>query len=170
MNRIVAFYRNRYGAGSAQEEACYRGAWYEPSAAAAVLGEMLQESGVRYWLGQRLTRVQHEGDGTDRRIGSVALANLEDGFDRETTAAIYIDATYEGDLMAMAGCEYKVGRESRAEYGELFAGVKYFDNGKFLPGSSGEGDHRIQCYNFRVCMTDVPANRLVIAQPPGLSA
>jgi hypothetical protein len=77
----------------------------------------------------------------------------------------FIDATYEGDLLAISGVEYVVGRESRQQYGEVYAGKIYFENGRLLTGSTGEGDHRVQAYNFRVIMTHNPKNRILIQKP-----
>jgi len=80
-------------------------------------------------------------------------------------ASMYVDATYEGDLAASAGADYRVGRESTREFGERLAGHIFFQAGRILYGSSGEGDHRVQKYNFRVTMTDDPALRAAIARP-----
>ena len=83
----------------------------------------------------------------------------------ELGARIFIDATYEGDLMAATGVPYTVGREGRKDYGELFAGRKFYSERRFLPGSTGEGDEHVQCFNFRITMTTDPANRVPIAKP-----
>ena len=105
--------------------------------------------------------------------------------------AMFIDATYEGDLMARAGVSYHVGREANAQYGETINGVFFGDKHQFKvpvdpyvvpgdpasgllpgihggdPGQAGQGDRRIQAYNFRMCMTDAPANRLPFPRPAG---
>ena len=54
---------------------------------------------------------------------------------------------------------YGLGRESTREYGERYAGVIYFDQGRILPGSTGEADNAVQCSNYRVIMTNDPALR-----------
>lgn len=104
----------------------------------------------------------------------------------------YIDATYEGDLMAAAGVSYHVGRESNAQYGETWNGVQtgvfhhhhYFKNridpfvekgnpssgllpgvSPVAPGDYGAGDHRVQAYCFRMCLTRHPDNRVPFAKP-----
>jgi hypothetical protein len=107
-------------------------------------------------------------------------------------AKIFIDATYEGDLMAGAGISFHVGRESSATYGELYNGVNFSHrNHNFkcfvdpykaagnpssglLEGISpdtlgiyGEADHRVQAFNFRVCLTDDDANRRPFPCPTG---
>ena len=104
-------------------------------------------------------------------------------------AKVFADCTYEGDLLAQAGVSYTVGRESTQEYGEPLAGVGGstehrvpFDvpaldaQGRLLPlmypsrpGLPGSGDRKVQAYNFRVIMTDDPANRVPLARPEGYS-
>ncbi len=104
---------------------------------------------------------------------------------------VFIDATYEGDLMAAAGVSYTTGRESNSVYGETLNGVQtlnavshQFDypvdpyivpgdpSSGLLPrihgddpGAEGEGDHRVQAYCFRMCLTDEPANRIPFPKP-----
>lgn len=82
-------------------------------------------------------------------------------------ARVWIDATYEGDLAAAAKAPYRIGRESTREYGERFAGVLFFDQGRILPGSTGEADQNEQCANFRIIMTNRPSNRVAVPRPPG---
>ncbi len=107
---------------------------------------------------------------------------------------IFVDATYEGDLMAAAGVEYHVGREANSQYGETWNGnqvgilhhahhfkrpvdpyvvpgdpgsglVKYVDDSK--PGVRGEADKRIQAYCYRMCLTDHAPNRVPFTKPEG---
>jgi hypothetical protein len=105
---------------------------------------------------------------------------------------MFIDATYEGDLMAAAGVKYHIGREANSVYGETWNGVQkevfhhghhfkskidpYKQDGKPSsgllpnissenPGNNGEGDHRIQAYCFRMCLTNHPENRLAFPKP-----
>jgi hypothetical protein len=105
-------------------------------------------------------------------------------------AKLFIDATYEGDLMAKAGVSFTVGREANAKYNETINGVRamtpkhqftvdvdpYVKPGDpnsgllsfILPGDGGqpgEGDACIQAYNFRLCYTRIPANRLPLRKP-----
>ena len=81
---------------------------------------------------------------------------------------MFIDATYEGDLYAAAGAAYRLGRESRAEFDEPHAGVVYFDyeEKKFLPGTTGQGDDRLPAYTYRLCLTTDPANAAPLVTPP----
>src|SRR5829696_4041615 len=106
---------------------------------------------------------------------------------------VFIDATYEGDLMAAAGVSYTVGREPNARYGETLNGIQarratshQFDrpvdpyvvpgdpSSGLLPrihpgppGEDGQGDRRLQAYCFRLCLTDAPENRVAFEKPPG---
>ena len=119
----------------------------------------------------------------------IRAVTMESG--KEFVGRMFIDATYEGDLMAKAGVSYTVGRESNAKYGETLNGVatrqarshqfdkpvdpyrKPGDPSSGLlggvhgggPGKEGEADHRVQAYCFRMCLTDVPENRVPFAKP-----
>jgi flavin-dependent dehydrogenase len=154
--------------------------WFpEPSAASSIYRQMLDEAHVRVLTGHRLAGVEKRGP----RIVSIRCAN-----GAVFSGRVFIDTTYEGDLLAAAGVSYRVGRESRAEYGEKLAGVvprelstrkqfdvdisPYGDDGKLLygvqdtpRGEDGAADRKIQAYNFRICLTDYPANRVAIEQP-----
>jgi hypothetical protein len=111
---------------------------------------------------------------------------------------IFIDATYEGDLMAKAGVSYTVGREANSVYGETLNGVQtrrvpynghslfrpispyvipghpasglLFGVQKEPPGEEGGGDRRVQAYCFRLCLTEVPENRVPFTKPEGYDA
>ena len=167
MNRVSVWYRGHYGVASTQELDCHRGASYEPSVATAIVKEMLLEAGVRYWLGQRLAAVNVEEGGKGRRIARVLLADHENGIERETTASAFVDATYEGDLMAMAGCEYRVGREPADETDALPAGGNRIAAPQATEPRAGTGDRQIPCCDLRLCVTDSPPNRIPIAKPDG---
>lgn len=168
MDRVVAYYTEKYGKDSPQVKNCYRGAWYEPHVALHIFREMLAEyPSISVFTEHRLKSVEKRKTGERTKLESLRLQNLAGNRVIQVQAKVFIDATYEGDLMAAAGCPYRVGRESRSEYGELFAGVKYYQDKQFLDKSSGAADHKIQCYNFRLCMTNVPENQVPIAKPTG---
>ncbi|HXG48588.1 MAG TPA: FAD-dependent oxidoreductase [Methylomirabilota bacterium] len=156
---------------------------FEPHVAAAVFHDMLREARVPVYLEQRLVSVHKEG----LRILSIRMEN-----GNEYRARIFIDATYEGDLMAKAGVSYHVGREANATYGETLNGIRaetpkhqfivpvdpYLKPGDpssgLLPfiqpgdgGVPGAGDHRVQAYNYRLCFTTNAANRMALEPPPG---
>ncbi len=155
---------------------------FEPHAAEAVFDDLARESGVRVIFGERLdlkTGVRKQG----ARIASIVM---ESG--REVAAKVFIDATYEGDLMAKAGVKTIVGRESNEQYGETLNGAFPFTPAPFPkidpfvvpgdpksgllpriepkpPGPKGAADHRVQAYNFRISLTDVPENRVPPTKP-----
>lgn len=154
---------------------------FEPRVAAQVFDAMLAEAQVPVYRRQFLAAVELDG----RRIAGV---RCESGL--TVRARAFIDASYEGDLMARAGVSYAVGREANAQYGETLNGAQVrpthqFDNpvdpyvrpgdpaSGLLPGiepgepEQGAGDHRVQAYNFRLCLTRAPANRIPFARPAG---
>ena len=149
---------------------------FEPHVAAEIYRRWLAESGVRTFLGERLSTVKKEG-------GKIVEISTETG--RVFRGKLFIDASYEGDLMARAGVSYHVGREANSVYGERLNGVRertpahqfkvdvdpyvkagYPDSG-LLPfvqkgdgGKPGDGDRAVQAYNFRLCMTRTEGNRI----------
>jgi hypothetical protein len=178
-SRVRAHYVKKYSSASRQVKDCSDGFRFEPHVASLVFHEMLREAKVSPLFGQRLDRVVRKG----ARI--VALTTLKKD---EFHAAIFIDATYEGDLLARAGVKYHVGREGRTVYGEPLAGVlarspahqwpvkvSPFDRkGRLLPfvqpdklAAPGSGDRKVQAYNFRLCMTDRKDNQVPFPRPAG---
>ncbi len=156
--------------------------WHvEPHVAEAVFNEMASKAHVRVEYGQRLK--EHAGVQLDGR--RIAAIRCESG--REYRAPTFIDATYEGDLMAQAGVSFHAGRESKDEFGEPGAGVRRLipsgkpgagkDKQGVLPlvydgdpGAPSSGDNRIQSYNFRLCLTRTLTNRVPIAKPAAYDA
>lgn len=158
---------------------------FEPSAALRVFQDMVDEAKIPVVYNERLDRksgVRKDGI----RIVSITM---ESG--KTFCGKMFIDATYEGDLMASAGVSYHVGREANSVYGETLNGVQtrlathhqfkpgvdpYVIKGEPKsgllpgidptgPGKEGEGDHRVQAYCFRMCMTDHPDNRISFKCP-----
>jgi FAD-dependent oxidoreductase family protein len=153
---------------------------HEPHVAGEVLQSMLEEAGVNVLLGQRLDRAA----GVTAEGGRIAEIRTRAG--TTVRADVFVDSTYEGDLLAAAGVSYAIGREARSAYDEALAGVqplppapggvpgRLTDGGELLPGVSaepletpGSADTRIQPYTFRLCVTEVPANRVPFAAPAG---
>lgn len=156
--------------------------FFEPKVAEKILADMAREAGVKVFTGQRLKLkggVVKEGN----RIVSLTTES-GDVF----KGKVFIDASYEGDLMAEAGVSYFIGREANSLYGEFLNGIvpnqSLFTEGispykmagdpasgllkgidAKSPGATGEGDKRVQAYTFRVNLTDVPENRVPIAKP-----
>jgi hypothetical protein len=165
MDSVLAYYTQTYGPDSKQADDSYHGVWYEPKVARKIFMDLLEKNKVQLLMQHPLQQVHLDSAQGNPQIRAATFKDQK----RKTiriAARVFIDATYEGDLMAAAGVPYRVGRESRGEYGELFAGVKYFSRDhKFLPGSTGAGDHKIQCFNFRLCMTDSTENRIAVWKP-----
>lgn len=158
-------------------------AWYpEPAIVIEILSRWLEEYEVDVHYEQHIETVTT----IDGRIRSVAMEN-----GTVFEAGAFIDASYEGDMMAAAGVSYRVGRESNAEYGETLNGIQFGsphhrfnarvdpyvkrgrpDSGLLPlvteepPGEQGAGDDSVQAYNFRLCLTNVPANRMPFPAPP----
>jgi hypothetical protein len=155
---------------------------FEPHVAEDILFQMLNDPKVAVYLQQRLAWVT-------KKSGRITELTMESG--KVYCAKMFIDATYEGDLMAKAGVSYTVGREANAQYQETINGVRaetpkhqftvpvdpYKKPGDassgLLPfiqsgdgGQPGDGDHSVQAYNFRLCYTRNPANRLPHQPPP----
>jgi len=158
---------------------------FEPRVAESTFEEMVREAGVPVFRDRWLERVGGVRKDSGR-IVSIAMLNGETYAGR-----VFLDATYEGDLMAAAGVSYTVGREGNAVYDETMNGVQkqwavshQFDlpvsayvkpgdpssgllprvHGKD-PGVDGQGDDRVQAYNFRLCLTTVPENRVPFSRP-----
>jgi hypothetical protein len=165
--RVEKYYADKYGADSQQVKDCYFGVHAEPHVSLAVWQEMLAEQPrVKVLLQHRLESVSlASASGGATVIKAARFQRLPLSETVELQARVFIDATYEGDLAAFAGAPYKVGRESTREYGERLAGHLYFHDGKVLAGSTGEGDARVQCYNYRLTMTRRPDNRVPVSQP-----
>lgn len=165
--RVVDYYTQKYGPDSPQVEECHFGIHAEPHVTLQIFREMLAEyPSIKIYLNHRLEEVVlGMPDNNLRHITAAKFINLENSETLELSGRMFVDATYEGDLAAYAGAEYRIGRESRQEYGEPLAGHIFYQNGRILNGSTGEGDQRVQGYNFRVIMTNKPENRRLIDLP-----
>ncbi len=157
-------------------------AWtFEPHVAESVFNEMAREAGVKIRLASRLK----ENGGVAKSGAALTQITIENG--DVFQAAVFVDASYEGDLMAKAGVSYTYGREAGSQYGESLAGVRDRTSAHQFPaglspmgkdgklyaeilatprGEVGAGDMKIQSYNYRLCMTD-SADRVPWAKPAG---
>ena len=172
-------------AGSLGEDSMWT---FEPSAALAILERWERENKLEIVRGEFLDR----RPGGVVRDGSriVAIKTLSG---KTFRGKMFVDATYEGDLMAAAGVSYTVGREANSVYGETISGVEraLSKNHQFNKGVSayvkpgdptsgllpyvepdtaepeGAGDRRVQAYCFRMCLTDEPSNRIPFVKPEG---
>ena len=175
IHETLADYQKRFPRFAPNEETMWT---FEPHVASQIFREMLEKAGVKPLLSQRLDR-QQGVKMTDSRIVSITT---ESG--QNFVGKMFIDATYEGDLMAAAGVSYHVGREPNATYGETLNGFQrqqakshqfthqvdpYIVPGNATSGllwgiqqteipSDGTGDKTVQAYCYRLCMTDEPSN------------
>lgn len=164
------------------EEAAGLQFFFEPSVALRIMTEMLEEHKVPILKMAPLDReARLERDG--RRILSIPLKA-----GKRIAGRMFLDASYEGDLMAMAEVPFCLGREANDQFGETLNGFRPHPASEtehispflipddpasgLLPGidplpdaQPGDGDQRIQAYNFRLCLTDIPANRIPISRP-----
>jgi len=145
---------------------------FEPHVALRVTLAMLQEAGVTVITDAPLVRIEKSG-------ARLTLLRTTKG---DFKARTFVDGTYEGDLMAAAGVEWVIGRESRAEHGESLAGKQYPKPAMRISGFSDDhrplplitsvseedpeaGDRNVMTYSFRLCLTRDPANRVPIPEP-----
>ena len=185
---IIDYYRQTYGANSQQLKDCVDiRLTYEPHVAELVLNKLVDNTQNLAVLkpyfptalkraGNRISEVQIQS-----RTGTVTRHDIK--------AESFIDATYEGDLAALADVPYRVGRESRSEFNEPHAGRIFTTHGfgaypleaaegtlkldtfsvtsqLIFSGSTGDGDEAIQAYTYRVCLTSNPEERIPIECPP----
>jgi FAD dependent oxidoreductase len=155
-------------------------AWrYEPHVAEAEFDRELEQAGVTVYLGQRL----REHGGVDKSGSTINRLLTESGL--VLAARVFVDSSYEGDLLAQAGVTFTVGRESAATYGESLAGYlgagvvqAPIDGrdaaGSALPGvgavpdgSPGSSDAKVEAYTFRLCVTQRPDDLLPFPEPSG---
>ena len=146
--RVESYFRRNYGDDSRQVADSLFGTHASSEVVHTVFRQMLGElPSITVLTNHRLSSVKREG----RRVAAVTFSSPNSAV--SLSADYFIDATYEGDLMAAAGVEYRVGREARSEYGESLAPL--------------EADKQLQGYNFRLTMTDRAENRVPVPKPDG---
>jgi len=163
--RVRRHYVEKYGADSENVRLCRDGYYYEPRVAEAVFEAMLGEyPSITVLKGRRLVAANRDGDA----VTSINVADRRSRETRRLQGRVFIDATYEGDLYAAAGAEFRLGRESRDAFGEPHAGVVYFDyqTHEFLAGTTGAADDRLPAYTYRLCLTTNPADAYRLTEPP----
>ena len=167
---------------------------FEPSAALSILEGWEKRDALEIVRGERLDRGP---GGVEKRDGRIVAFRTLSG--KVFRGKMFVDATYEGDLMAAAGVSYFVGREANAVYGETISGyaptARGAQNHQFEPGVSpyvtpgdrasgllpgvepydpqakpGDGDRRVQAYCFRMCLTDLDENRIPFKKPASYRA
>ena len=159
----------------------------EPKVAEKIFNEYIQESGAEVVYKKRLSYILKK----ENKIIRVVLEDCDNPSSEkmEVEASQFMDCTYEGDLMAMAGVSYTVGRENNSLYNETLSGVQKQNGHQFEDGiepwkikgdstsgliwgispfplkSNGTGDSKVQAYNFRLCMTYDSLNRIPVSKP-----
>jgi hypothetical protein len=160
---------------------------FEPHAAEKVFEDLVRENAITVYRNEWLDR---SAKGVTKRSGSITSIRTLSGQVYE--GKMFIDVTYEGDLMAAAGVQYHVGREANSVYGETSNGVQtnVFQHGHYFkanispyktpgdpksgllpeiassgPGEKGSGDKKIQAYCFRMCFSNNPDNRVPFPKP-----
>lgn len=185
------------GQGTPAIDGDQRTMWiFEPHVAEKVFEDFVREHDIPVHRDEWLNRRNGVAKEKNRIVSITTLS------EKTFTGKMFIDATYEGDLMATAGVDYHVGREGKDVYGEEWNGVQtsvlhhrhHFDAipGKKRispyvipgdetsgviphvsadpPGDRHSGDHRIQAYCFRTCLTNDPANRVPFPKPANYDA
>lgn len=146
--RVKEYYVRTYGANAKQVQQCWRGTMGEPHVNQLILKTLLNEqSGIEVVRETVLVAVKSQGS----KVLEAQFRTDEASF--RVRASIFVDGSYEGDLMAASGVPYRVGREGQDEYHESLA--------------PPVGDGQLQGYNFRFCATQNPDNRAVVHAPPG---
>jgi len=181
-------YGNR-GQGSPAIDGEKRTMWiFEPHVAEEAFEKMITDNKITVFRDEWLNRE------TGVKKNKESIISIETLSGKIFKGEVYIDATYEGDLMAAAGVNYTVGREANRVYNEVWNGVQKdaFHHGHWfkdnidpykipgdpssgllprisseVPGENGTGDNKIQAYCFRLCLTQHPENRVPITKPEG---
>ena len=200
---LFDYYRERYGHHSAQYYAALPGPSghsngnFEASVAREVIEELVARE-ARIQVLRRMVPAAVQRDG--RQVTGVTfqpyastVGAAAGGEPVTVQAAAFVDGSYEGDLMALAGCAYRTGREAQAEYGEPYAGRIFVRLAaapptpeaaragelhdrlrlRRFPGypevlaapDTGAGDDLVQGYNLRTMITDAPDNQLPVTRP-----
>ncbi len=180
------------GQGTPAIDGAERTMWiFEPHAAEKVFEDFVKENNITVYRDEWLER----DNGVEMKEGKITSITTLSG--KKFSGKMFIDATYEGDLMASSKVSYSVGREANSVYNEesngIQVGVLHHDHffksnispykiandpksgllprvSKEDPGKKGEGDNRIQAYCFRMCLTDNPENRVPFPKPDGYDA
>jgi hypothetical protein len=168
VGRVKAYYIKKYGEHSEQVKMCSNGYHFESSVAEAIFEQMLAEYKNKITV-LKMRQFDAEDENismTNNQIKSIKILNRITRKAEEYRGDVFIDATYEGDLGAAAKVPFRAGREGKDEFNEPGAGRVY----KYWAGPEGAGstfqkDNAIQAYNYRLCLTDDPANRVTVTKP-----
>ncbi len=161
---------------------------FEPHVASKIFMEYINEAKVDILYEYEVSHVQKQS-GYIRQISLQSTKNANPADSLVVKAKMFIDCSYEGDLMAKSGISYIVGREANSVYNETYNGVQLREKHQFpdsinpyviagkpesgllwgisdgLLSVRGEGDNKVQTYNYRLCLTNEPNNRIPISLP-----
>lgn len=159
---------------------------FEPHVAEKIMEDYIRENNIEIYRNEWLNRKS----GVKMKDGKITSITTLSG--KQFSGKMFIDATYEGDLMAAAKVSYHVGREANSVYGETWNGIQteVFQHGHHFktdidpyktpgdknsgllagisrenPGVKGEGDNKLQAYCFRMCLTNKEENRILFPKP-----
>jgi hypothetical protein len=177
------------GQGTPAMDGKERTMWiFEPHVAEQIMEDFIKENKITVYRNEWLKRK----NGVVIKKGRILSIKTMSG--KIYTGEMFIDATYEGDLMAAAHVSYHIGREASAVYGEEWNGIQtgVFQHGHHFkkdidpykvpgnpasgllagisgekPGINGSGDNKLQAYCFRMCLTNNPDNRVTFPKPDG---
>ncbi len=151
--RTLAYYAKTYGADSPQVKDSFRGTHAEPKVNLLLFQKMLAEyPKITVQTQWTLVNANTRGPAGDRWVRAAHFRDAA-GALHAYEGKVFIDGSYEGDLIAAAQVAYRVGIEGKDEYGE--------------PGAPADSSGELQGYNFRLTMTQVPANRVMPVAPQG---
>jgi hypothetical protein len=160
---------------------------FEPKVALATFDSYVKRGNIEIWYESALVELTKE-EGFIREI-QVTDPNKKAAAKRRIQARVFLDCSYEGDLMAKTGVSYIVGREANSKYGETYNGVQVHQYHQFadgidpykIPGDKssgllwgistaslapiGSGDKLVQAYNYRICLTNQPDNLIPVTKP-----
>ena len=172
VGRNLKYYEDTYGKDSDQVKDCSGGYHFEPSVAEKTFLDMLGEyPSIRVLYGRQFDCYPENLEKEGESIRRIKILDRSNSTVEEYEAAVFIDATYEGDLAAAAGVPYHIGREAASEYGEPCAGRIYrrwgeqFRGGGEAEGSTYMADNAVQAYNYRLCLTTDKAHMVKVKKP-----
>ena len=183
---IINYYVDKYGENSEQVKVCKdTRLTFEPHVAEYIFNNLIKENkNIKVFK----SFIPNKADVKKNEIKSITLNSIINNEEIKIIAKSYIDASYEGDLIALSGAPYTVGRESREEFNEPHAGRIFSTHGfgafpleaaegdlnldtfpvtsqLIFSGSTGEGDKAIQSFTYRVCLTSDPKQKIAIKKP-----
>ena len=169
LDHNLNYYKEKYGANSQQVKDCSDGYHFEPSVAEISFEKMLKAYSSITVKKNRQFNFDQTGviKMANDSIQSIKVLNRVSGIEEEYVGDIFIDASYEGDLLAASNIPYKIGREGKEEHGEIQAGTfyKYWAGPEIKKYSNGQGDNAIQAYNYRLCLTNRKEDVYPIIKP-----